>query len=111
MAFGKHKNNRSSALEAGSSSTARGLLQRLFSKRGGEAQPDAGSVASSAGQSGRTREEHREDGSTALMGRENSPVDQSLWNHAYNALRDKAPQTVQKYEELLNAELQMKSAY
>ncbi|CZR66737.1 related to ankyrin [Phialocephala subalpina] len=88
------------------------VLRRLLGKKGGQARPEAGSVASSVSGNSLGREEHSGDDSVnpvlnsrPLTNYEGSPTTQTLWDRAYDTLREGNRQLVEKYEKLLSKEL------
>jgi hypothetical protein len=93
------------------------VLRRLLGKKGRQAQPEAGSVVSSASGNSLGREERSGDGSVnpvsdsrPLTNYEGSPTTQTLWDRAYDTLREGNRQLVEKYEKLLSKELLKTSA-
>lgn len=97
---------------------ARSTVLRLFGKKGGQARPEAGSVASSVIGNSLGREERSWDGSVnpvsdsrPLTNYEGSPTTQTLWDRAYDTLREGNRQLAEKYEKLLSKELLKTSAF
>jgi hypothetical protein len=83
-----------------------GVFGSWLSRKGQKAQPNVGSIPSSAADSPAQRGRH--DGPTD---REEVGIAQSLWDRAYTALRTKDARLVKKYEELLSMELRKTSVY
>jgi hypothetical protein len=93
------------------------VLRRPLGKKGGQARPEADSAASSVSGNSLGREERSGDRSVnpvsescPLTDHEGSSENLTLWDCAYDTLREGNQQLVEKYEKLLSKELLNTSA-